>query len=84
VVSPTYAGIGDNLLSQWLNTMGGIKKGPDNQFYGDFFRIADRSGVGVSFIMIEMVILSTSEQSFICHHSFCDVPTEQLVSRFII
>ncbi|AUP81347.1 PorP/SprF family type IX secretion system membrane protein [Flavivirga eckloniae] len=50
VVSPTYAGIGDNLkvrangLSQWV----GIKDAPRNQsFYSDF-RIADRSGIGVS------------------------------------
>ncbi|MEL0456120.1 type IX secretion system membrane protein PorP/SprF [Flavobacteriaceae bacterium SZ-1-7] len=51
VVSPTYAGIGDNLklrangLTQWV----GIKGAPDNQsFYGDI-RIADRTGVGLSF-----------------------------------
>lgn len=50
VVSPTYAGIGDNLkirangLTQWV----GIKGAPDNQsLYADF-RIADRSGVGLS------------------------------------
>ncbi|WP_339894174.1 type IX secretion system membrane protein PorP/SprF [uncultured Algibacter sp.] len=51
VVSPTYAGIGDNLkirangLTQWV----GIKGAPDNQsIYGDV-RIADRTGVGLSF-----------------------------------
>lgn len=51
VVSPTYAGIGDNLkirangLTQWV----GIKNAPDNQsIYADV-RIADRTGVGVSF-----------------------------------
>jgi len=51
VVSPTFAGIGDNLkirangLTQWV----GIKDAPDNQsLYADF-RIADRSGIGVSF-----------------------------------
>ena len=50
VVSPTYAGIGDNLkvrangLTQWV----GIKNAPDNQsLYADF-RIANQSGVGVS------------------------------------
>jgi len=50
VVSPTYAGIGDNLkirangLTQWV----GIKGAPDNQsLYGDF-RISNRSGIGVS------------------------------------
>lgn len=51
VVSPTYAGIGDNVklrangLTQWV----GIKGAPDNQsFYGDV-RIADRTGLGLSF-----------------------------------
>ncbi len=50
VISPTYAGIGDNFrirangLTQWV----GIKGAPDNQsLYADF-RISDRSGVGVS------------------------------------
>ncbi|WP_282123526.1 PorP/SprF family type IX secretion system membrane protein [Algibacter mikhailovii] len=50
VISPTYAGIGDNLkirangLTQWA----GIDGAPDNQsLYGDV-RIADRSGVGLS------------------------------------
>ncbi|WP_299554317.1 type IX secretion system membrane protein PorP/SprF [Seonamhaeicola sp.] len=51
VISPTYAGIGDNVkirangLTQWV----GIQGAPDNQsIYGDI-RIADRSGVGLSF-----------------------------------
>ncbi|WAC02228.1 type IX secretion system membrane protein PorP/SprF [Lacinutrix neustonica] len=50
VISPTYAGIGDNLrirangLTQWV----GVKDAPDNQsLYADF-RIADRSGIGLS------------------------------------
>jgi len=50
VISPTYAGIGDNLrirvngLTQWV----GIKDAPDNQaLYADF-RISDRTGVGLS------------------------------------
>jgi type IX secretion system PorP/SprF family membrane protein len=50
VVSPTFAGIGDNLrirangLTQWV----GIKDAPNNQsIYADF-RIADQSGVGLS------------------------------------
>lgn len=50
VISPTYAGIGDNLkirangMKQWVN----IKDAPENQsLYADF-RIADRSGVGIS------------------------------------
>jgi len=50
VVSPTFAGIGDNLkirangLSQWV----GIKDAPQNQSVYADFRIADRSGVGIS------------------------------------
>ncbi|MFD1061833.1 type IX secretion system membrane protein PorP/SprF [Winogradskyella litorisediminis] len=50
VISPTFAGIGDNLrirangLTQWV----GIKGAPDNQaLYADF-RISDRSGIGIS------------------------------------
>ncbi len=50
IISPTYAGIGDNLkirangLTQWV----GIKNAPDNQaLYADF-RIANQSGIGVS------------------------------------
>jgi len=50
VVSPTYAGIGDNLkirangLTQWV----GIKNAPDNQSLYTDVRIADRSGIGMS------------------------------------
>lgn len=50
VVSPTYAGIGDNLrirangLTQWV----GIKDAPDNQSVYADFRVLDRSGVGIS------------------------------------
>lgn len=50
ILSPAYAGIGDNLrirangLTQWV----GIKDAPENQsLYADF-RILDRSGVGIS------------------------------------
>lgn len=51
VVSPTYAGIGDfvkiraNGLTQWV----GIKNAPDNQSIFADARIADRTGVGISF-----------------------------------
>ena len=50
IISPTYAGIGDNLkirangLTQWV----GIKNAPDNQSVYADFRISNRSGVGVS------------------------------------
>lgn len=51
VIAPTFAGIGDNVrirangLSQWV----GIKNAPDNASIFADMRIADRSGVGVSF-----------------------------------
>jgi len=50
VISPTYAGVGDNLrirangLTQWV----GIKDAPDNQSVYADMRILNRSGVGVS------------------------------------
>lgn len=50
VISPTYAGIGDNFrirangLTQWV----GIKDAPDNQSVYADFRISNRSGVGIS------------------------------------
>ncbi|MHC0442835.1 PorP/SprF family type IX secretion system membrane protein [Flavobacterium sp. 3-210] len=50
VISPTYAGIGDNLrirangLAQWI----GLKDAPNNQSLFADFRIMDRSGVGIS------------------------------------
>jgi type IX secretion system PorP/SprF family membrane protein len=50
VVSPTFAGIGDNLrirangLTQWV----GIKDAPQNQSLYVDFRIADQSGIGIS------------------------------------
>ena len=50
VLSPTFAGIGDNLrirvngLTQWV----GIKNAPNNQSVFADFRIADQSGLGIS------------------------------------
>ena len=50
VISPTFAGIGDNLrvrvngLTQWV----GIKNAPDNQSFYIDARISNRSGVGIS------------------------------------
>lgn len=50
VISPTFAGIGDNLrvrangLTQWV----GIKDAPDNQSVYVDMRISNRTGVGVS------------------------------------
>ncbi|MFB9055576.1 type IX secretion system membrane protein PorP/SprF [Mariniflexile ostreae] len=83
VVSPTYAGIGDNLkiranaLTQWV----GIKGAPDNQsIYGDV-RIADRSGVGLSFYNDKNgnTLQSGAKVSF-AHHLILDYYTKQYLS----
>jgi len=83
VVSPTYAGIGDNLkirangLTQWV----GIKGAPDNQsLYGDI-RIADRSGVGLSFYNDRNGnTIQTGAKFSFAHHLIINVPTEQYLS----
>ncbi|WP_111307557.1 PorP/SprF family type IX secretion system membrane protein [Confluentibacter sediminis] len=83
VVSPTYAGIGDNLkirangLTQWV----GIKDAPDNQsFYADF-RIADRSGVGISFYNDKNgnTLQKGAKFSF-AHHLILDYYSKQYLS----
>lgn len=83
VVSPTFAGIGDNLkirangLTQWV----GIKGAPDNQsVYGDI-RIADRSGLGVSFYNDRNGnTIQTGAKFSFAHHLILDVTTEQYLS----
>ena len=83
VVSPTYAGIGDNLkirangLTQWV----GIKDAPDNQsIYGDF-RIADRSGVGLSFYNDKNgYTLQTGAKFSFAHHLILDYYSKQYLS----
>ena len=83
VISPTYAGIGDNLkirangLTQWV----GIKGAPDNQsIYGDF-RIADRSGVGVSFYNDRNGnTIQTGAKFSFAHHLILDYYTKQYLS----
>ena len=83
VISPTYAGIGDNLkirangLTQWV----GIKGAPDNQsIYADF-RIANRSGVGVSFYNDRNgnTVQKGAKVSF-AHHLTLDYYTKQYLS----
>lgn len=83
VVSPTYAGIGDNLkirangLTQWV----GIKGAPDNQsLYADF-RIADRSGVGLSFYNDKNgnTLQKGAKVSF-AHHLVLDYYSKQYLS----
>ena len=83
VISPTYAGIGDNLrirangLTQWV----GIKDAPDNQsIYADF-RIADRSGVGVSFYNDRNgYTIQTGAKFSFAHHLILDYYSKQYLS----
>lgn len=83
VVSPTYAGIGDNLkirgnaLTQWV----GIKDAPDNQsFYADV-RIADRTGVGVSFYNDKNGFTHQTGAKFsFAHHLILDYYSKQYLS----
>ena len=83
VVSPTYAGIGDNLkirangLTQWV----GIKGAPDNQsVYGDV-RIADRSGIGLSFYNDRNGnTIQTGAKFSFAHHLILDYYSKQYLS----
>ena len=83
VVSPTFAGIGDNLkirangLTQWV----GIKGAPDNQsLYADF-RIADRSGIGLSLYNDRNGnTIQTGAKFSFAHHIILDYYTKQYLS----
>lgn len=83
VVSPSFAGIGDNLkirangLTQWV----GIKGAPDNQSVYADFRIADRSGVGVSFYNDKNGnTLQTGAKFSFAHHIILDYYSKQYLS----
>ncbi|MEC3908715.1 type IX secretion system membrane protein PorP/SprF [Tamlana sp. 2201CG12-4] len=83
VISPTYAGIGDNLkirangLTQWV----GIKGAPDNQsIYGDV-RIADRSGIGLSLYNDRNGnTIQTGVKFSFAHHLVLDYYSKQYLS----
>lgn len=83
VISPTYAGIGDNFrirangLTQWV----GIKDAPDNQsLYADF-RISDRSGVGVSLYNDKNGYTRQKGAKFsFAHHLILDYYSKQYLS----
>ncbi len=83
VISPTFAGIGDNLrvrvngLTQWV----GIKDAPDNQsFYVDM-RISNRSGVGVSAYNDKNGNTRQTGVKFsFAHHLVLDYYTKQFLS----
>jgi len=83
VVSPTFAGIGDNLrirangLTQWV----GIKNAPDNQsLYADF-RISNQSGVGLSLYNDKNGNTFQKGIKFsFAHHIILDYKTKQYLS----
>ncbi|MBP94132.1 type IX secretion system membrane protein, PorP/SprF family [Bizionia echini] len=83
VISPTYAGIGDNLrirvngLTQWV----GIKGAPDNQSVYADFRIANRSGVGISLYNDRngLTVQKGLKASF-AHHLILDYYSDQFLS----
>ena len=83
VVSPTFAGIGDNLkirangLTQWV----GIKGAPDNQsLYADF-RISDRSGIGLSLYNDRNGnTIQTGAKFSFAHHIILDYYSKQYLS----
>jgi len=83
VISPTYAGIGDNLkirangLTQWV----GIKGAPDNQSLYTDFRIADRSGIGVSLYNDRNGnTIQTGAKFSFAHHLILDYYSKQYLS----
>jgi len=83
VISPTYAGIGDNLkirangLTQWV----GIKDAPDNQSVYVDFRMSDRSGVGISAYNDKNGNTRQKGVKFsFAHHLTLDYKTKQFLS----
>jgi type IX secretion system PorP/SprF family membrane protein len=83
VISPTYAGIGDNFrvrangLTQWV----GIKNAPDNVALYTDFRIADRSGVGLSLFKDRNGNTHQKGVKFsYAHHLVIDYYTDQFLS----
>jgi type IX secretion system PorP/SprF family membrane protein len=83
VLSPAYAGIGDNLrirangLTQWV----GIKDAPQNQsLYADF-RVLDRSGVGISMYNDKNgYTKQTGAKVSFAHHLILDYYSKQYLS----
>ncbi|WP_264531765.1 type IX secretion system membrane protein PorP/SprF [Flavobacterium sp. N502540] len=83
VISPAFAGIGDNLrirangLTQWV----GIKDAPDNQsLYADF-RVLDRSGVGINVYNDKNgYTRQTGAKISFAHHIILDYYSKQYLS----
>ena len=83
ILSPAYAGIGDNLrirangLSQWV----GIKDAPQNQALFADFRILDRSGVGISIYNDKNgYTRQTGAKVSFAHHLILDYYSKQYLS----
>lgn len=83
VISPSYAGIGDNVkirangLTQWV----GIKGAPDNQSVAADMRIEDRSGIGVFLYNDKNGNTKQSGAKFsFAHHLMLDKYSDQFLS----
>jgi type IX secretion system PorP/SprF family membrane protein len=83
VISPTFAGIGDNFrirlngLTQWV----GIRDAPNNQSVYADFRIADQSGVGISMYNDRNGnTRQTGAKASFAHHIILDYYTQQYLS----
>ncbi|WP_243854652.1 type IX secretion system membrane protein PorP/SprF [Flavobacterium sp. 270] len=83
ILSPAYAGIGDNLrirangLTQWV----GIKDAPDNQSVYADFRVLDRSGVGISIYNDKNgYTRQTGAKVSFAHHLILDYYSQQYLS----
>ena len=83
VLSPAYAGIGDNLrirvngLTQWV----GIKDAPENQSAYIDFRLLDRSGVGISLYNDKNgYTRQTGAKVSFAHHIILDYYSKQYLS----
>ncbi|UPZ17848.1 type IX secretion system membrane protein PorP/SprF [Flavobacterium humidisoli] len=83
VLSPAYAGIGDNLrirangLTQWV----GIKDAPENQSCYADFRVLNRSGIGISIYNDKNGFTrQTGAKVSFAHHIILDYYSEQYLS----
>ncbi|QBN19222.1 PorP/SprF family type IX secretion system membrane protein [Flavobacterium nackdongense] len=83
VISPTFAGIGDNFrirangMKQWV----GVKDSPQNQSVYADFRIADQSGVGASFYNDQNGYTSQTGAKFsFAHHIILEYYSRQYLS----
>lgn len=83
VISPAFAGIGDNLrirvngLTQWV----GVKDAPENQAVYADFRVLDRSGVGISFYNDKNGFTrQTGAKVSFAHHLVLDYYSKQYLS----